>query len=411
MSTLTTSGERGSGQPRRSVTLLPDPEPRPRRFSIISVDDHLIEPPNVFEGRMPKKYADVGPKVVERNGTQVWQIGDATAPVGFNNYVGRAENERTFDPASFDEMRIGTWDVHHRILDMDIDGVWASLCFPSFPGFGGRRFSQLDDQELGLAAMRAWNSWLIEEWVGAYPERFIACQVPWMNDPGLAGEEVRKNAERGFTAVTFSQTPHDLGYPSLYSRHWDPFLAACEETNTVICLHFGTGKAQMSTAPDAPHDTETLLFPFQGAITLADWIFSEVPVRFPQLKIALSECGIGWVPFALDRLEYLEPRRRAWKQWKGADVTAADCLRRNFWFCALGDQSGFALRDRIGVDHILVESDYPHEDSSWPDTQAALASAIEGIPQEEVEQMTYKNAASLFGVDTRALGQWVSAGS
>lgn len=400
------------GPARPGVTFLPDPPRRPRRFPIISVDDHLIEPPNAFQGRMPRKYQDEGPRVAERpDGTQVWMIGDQMAGnVGFNSFAGRPESERTLEPARFGEMRRGTWDVHHRIMDMDLDGVWASLCFPSFPGFAGRRFSQLSDQQLGLAAVRAWNDWLIEEWAGPYPNRFIPCQITWLNDPVVAAEEVRKNAARGFKALSFSQAPHEIGYPSLYSGHWDPVMAACEETDTVVCLHFGTGKGKLSTAADAHADAETMLYPFYGAISVADWLFSEIPIRFPNLKIALSECGIGWVPFALDRLEFMEPRRRRWKHWQSREITAPDCLRRNFWFCALGERAGFEQRHRIGVDHILVESDYPHEDSTWPDTQAAVAHGVEDLPADDIERIVCQNAAELFRLDTASLAAWMHDG-
>lgn len=396
---------------RPTATFEPEPEPRLRTYPMISVDDHLVEPPSMFEGRLPSKYKDQGPRVNEdTQGNQFWQIGEQkVAEVGYNSVAGRAQNERNLEPARFDEMRPGTWDIRYRLHDMDLDGVWGSLCFPSsLSGFAGRRYSQLADRDFGLAALRAWNDWHIEEWVGACPERLIPCQLPWYNDAQIAANEIRRNAERGFKAVSFSQAPHELGWPSLYSGYWDPFMKACEETDTVICLHFGTGKAKLSTAQDAPPDAETLLFPFYGAITIADWIFSQIPLRFPNLKIALSECGIGWVPFCLDRLKHMEPRRQNWKSWQSKEVSAAECLHRNFWFCALDEQAGFQLRDRIGVEHILLESDYPHEDSTWPDTQASVEWALQGIPVEEAAMISYKNAAALFRHDTAPLAAWMA---
>jgi predicted TIM-barrel fold metal-dependent hydrolase len=139
---------------------------------------------------------------------------------------------------------------------------------------------------------------------------------------------------------------------------------------------------------------------------VADWLFSKVALRFPNLKIALSECGIGWVPFCIDRLDHMETRRSRFKSWQETDVTPTECLRRNFYFCALGEKAGFEMRDFIGVDHILVESDYPHEDSTWPDTQTALGRGLSGLPAEDVERMTCRNAAELFRKDLSGLEAW-----
>lgn len=399
------------GRPR--VTFLPEPEPRERALPVISVDDHLVEPPDLFEGRMPKKFEELGPKVIETdNGTQLWKMGDELVPnVGINAVVGRPQEEQSAEPTRFDEMRRGAWDIDGRIHDMDIDGVWASLCFPSaLSGFAGWRYSRLADHEFGLAALRAWNDWHIEYWAGTHPDRMIPCQITWLNDPEIAAADIRRNAARGFKAVSFSQAPHQLGYPSLYSGHWDPFLRACEETETVICLHFGTGRpSQADSAPDATMDAGVMLLPFAGVFAVADWIFSKVPVKFPNIKIALSECGIGWVPFVVDRLNHMQTRRGARKNWTETDITPAECLLRNFWFCALGETAGFRARDIIGVDHILSEADYPHEDSTWPDTQRTLALGFEGIPRDEVEMMAYKNAAALFRHDTANLEKWLKA--
>jgi len=399
---------------RPKVTFLPEPEPRPRTLPIVSVDDHLVEPPHLFEGRMPQRFAEMGPKVVElENGVQLWKMGDELLPnVGLNAVVGRPTEEQSAEPARFDEMRRGTWDIEARIADMDLDGVYASMNFPSaLSGFAGWRYSRLEDKEFGLAALRAWNDWHIEAWSGPHPDRIIPCQIPWFNDAEIAAQEIRKNAERGFKAVSFSQAPHQLGYPSLYSSYWDPFLRACEETETVICLHFGTGRPSAAdAAPDAGRDAGIMLLPFSGVIAVADWIFSKIPLKFPNIKIALSECGIGWVPFVLDRLNHMETRRGARKDWTETELTPSEALLRNFWFCALGETAGYRLRDMIGVENILSEADYPHEDSTWPNTQTTLGLGFAGIPVEEVELMAYKNAAKLFRHDTTGLAGWQQEG-
>lgn len=405
---------------RPAVTFLPEPEPRPRKHFIVSVDDHLVEPPNLFEGRLASKYKDMEPRVVEfEDGVQLWEMEGRLYPnTGNNAVVGRPQEEYSVEPSRFDEMRRGTWDVDYRVKDMDIDGVWASLCFPStLSGFAGWRFARLKDQDFALAVMRAWNDWHLEAWAGAYPERLIPQQIPWLNDVEIAAEEIRRNAERGFRAVSFPDVPdRALGLPSLHTDYWDPFVRACEETETVICLHVGSGSGGVgfTLSPQAPVEAASLLFPISAYSAGADWLFSTLPARFPNLKIALSEGGVGWVPFLLDRLEH-DKSRRAWsKTWAGIDLTPAEVFRRNFWFCGLDEVTGFALRDAIGVDHIMVESDYPHQDTTWPDSQAAVAKAMEGIPAEEADMMTHLNAAKLFRFplpDKQEIAKWMSGHS
>src|SRR5262249_32755475 len=146
--------------------------------------------------------------------------------------------------------------------------------------------------------------WMLEEWVAPYPTRFIPCQIPWMNDPVVAAAEIRANAGRGFKAVSFSEAPQHLGYPSLHTGYWDPFLAACEETETVVCLHVGSSSSIHTTPPAAPADVIPVLFPISAMFAAVDFLYAGVPLRFPGIKIAMSEGGIGWVPGLLDRLEH-----------------------------------------------------------------------------------------------------------
>jgi predicted TIM-barrel fold metal-dependent hydrolase len=385
--------------------LLPDPTPRERRWPVISVDDHLVEPPDLFDGRVPAPFASDAPHVVEDDdGSQAWIYEGGRYPnVGLNAVVGRPRDEWTMEPARFDEMRRGCWDIEARVADMDLAGVWAAVCFPSLiAGFAGAVFSRSRDQALGLACVRAWNDWHAEVWAGSHPERIVALSIPWLSDPQVAADEVRRNAARGFKAVSFVENPAHLGLPSVHTDHWDPFLHACEETGTVVCLHTGSGAWTAASSPGAPLELYTTLFPVNALAAAADWLWARVPLRFPQLRIALSEGGIGWVPMLLDRLDWVMTHSAqggagAWPA--GADVTPGEALRRSFWFCSIDDPSGLAARHRIGVDHVMVEVDYPHADSSWPDTQALLARRFDdaGVADDEAFAMACGNAAALFG--------------
>ncbi len=391
----TASGKDGE----RTVTFLPEPARAVRKYTVISADDHIVEPPDVFEGRLPKKFAERAPRIVEKeDGTETWVYDGTELPnVGFNAVVGRPVNEWRMEPTRFDEMRRGAWDIHKRIEDMDINGIYASLNFPSFlPGFAGQRLQQVTtDTELAMAAVRAWNDWHLEEWAGSYPDRIIPCQIPWLLDAEVGASMISENAERGFKAVSFSEEPSRLGFPTIHSGYWDPLFQACEETGTVINLHIGSSGSSPATTADAPPDVAGVLF-FAYAISAAvDWLFSLAPVRYPDLKICLSEGGIGWVPALLDRLDHMRSYSDMYGTWQ-SELTPSEVLCRNFWFCAVEDQSTFALRERIGVGNILLESDYPHSDSTWPNTQRVIEEEIGGLPADDIKKMTWENASILY---------------
>ncbi len=393
----------GQNGRREAVTFLPEPEPRERFRTIWSVDDHVVEPPDAFVDRFPAKFNDAAPRIVETDdGGEAWfWNGELLPNVGFNAVAGRPSSEYGFEPTRFDEMRKGAWDVNARVTDMDINGVQRSLCFPSFlPGFVGQRLTTWpSDPELGMAAMRAYNDWHFDAWCGAHPDRFIPNQITWLLDPEIAAAEIRRNAARGFRALTFSEAPEKLGLPSLHTGYWDPMFAACEETETVICLHVGSSGTSPMTAPDAPPETVAVLFFAYGMYAAVDWLYSKVPVRFPNIKICLSEGGIGWVAGLMDRLEHCFQYQLGYlPTWRDVELTPSEVLRRNFWFCAIDDASGFLTRDVIGVENICVESDYPHADSTWPDTQPRLQAQLNaaGVSAAAAELICWRNAAELF---------------
>ena len=231
---------------------------------------------------------------------------------------------------------------------------------------------------------------------GSHPDRIIPCQVTWLHDPEIAAAEIRRNAGRGFKAVAFSENPEKLGLPSIYKGHWDPFSRPCQETETetVVDLHVGSSSETMFPSTDSDLAVLGVLFPVNGFGVGADWLFARIPLRFPGLRIVLSEGGIGWVPILLDRLSYMardDDRRAAF-----GGMTPIEVFHRNFWFTTFSDGRTLALRAQIGIDRIMFETDYPHTDSSWPDTQAIVAAQLAGAPRAAADRMTYRNAASLY---------------
>jgi predicted TIM-barrel fold metal-dependent hydrolase len=378
--------------------LLPDPDPRPIRHTLISVDDHLVEPPGMFDGRLPAHLQDLAPRVVEtEEGHEVWTFdGEVYFQVGLNAVVGRPREDWLVEPTRFDEMRAGCWDPDARAHDMDLNGVWAAVNFPSqVSGFCGRVFAQCSSPELGLAVTRAWNDWFFDEWYGARPDRFVPMGITFLGDAALAADEIRRNAERGFVAVTLPEQPHRVGMPPIFDEWWEPVLRACAETGTVVCLHVGsTGVVDMPPgAPMVP--LAATLFGQQSLHACAEWLWSPWPRRFPGLQIVMAEGGIGWVAMLHDRLENIVDRS-GYGQYFTGDLRPAEVLARSFWFCTIDDPSTIDTRGVIGVDHIMWESDYPHGDGTWPDSQQVVSDVWGHLPDDELALLTHENAARLF---------------
>ncbi|MGZ8751501.1 MAG: amidohydrolase family protein [Acidimicrobiia bacterium] len=378
--------------------LLPDPEPRPVLHTLISVDDHLVEPPGMFDGRLPARLQSLAPSVVETvEGHEVWEFdGKIFFQVGINAVVGRAREDWLIEPTRFDEMRPGCFEIEARVHDMDLNGIWASVNFPSqITGFCGSVFSRCSDPELGLAVTRAWNDWFFDEWYGSHPDRFVPMGITFLGDPDLGAAEIRRNAARGFTAVTLPEQPHRIGMPSIFSGWWDPIIAACAETQTVICLHVGsTGVVDMpDDAPMVP--LAATLFGQLSLTACTEWLWSGAPVHFPDVKIAMSEGGIGWVAMLHDRLENIVDRS-GYGSWFPGELRPADVLHRNFWFCTIDDPSTLATLETIGVDRVMFETDYPHGDGTWPDSQAVFDDVFGSLPADVVAKIGHENAAALF---------------
>jgi predicted TIM-barrel fold metal-dependent hydrolase len=383
------------------MPLLPDPEPREQQYRVFSVDDHLCEPRDIFEGRLPASLAGEAPYVAELDGgTEVWVFEGQQLPnIGLNAVAGRPKDEWNFEPSRFDEMRKGAWNVDARVSDMDIAGIDVALCFPSLiTGFAGTRFARSKNPQLGEALVRAWNDWMNDVWAGSYPDRFVKLQVTWLQDPQVAAQMIYDNAARGFKAVTFPESVSIIGFPSIHTTHWDPFFRACEETETVICLHTGTGEWRATLSPEAPIEQATMLFPACGLASAADFLWSKIPVRFPNVKIALSEGGIGWVAMAIDRLRFMEEHElgSVGTHWGEQDVSPSEAFRRNFWFCTIDDPSTVSTIDVIGDDHVMLEVDYPHASTTWPDTQWFIEDRLGKLPRAKIDKITYQNAVDLF---------------
>jgi predicted TIM-barrel fold metal-dependent hydrolase len=372
---------------------------------LVSVDDHLCEPPNMFDEHVPAKWRDQAPKMVRTpEGNDVWTFNGAVIPnIGLNAVAGRPKEEYGIEPTSLEEMRPGCYDVHERIKDMNAGGVLGSMCFPSFPGFAGRLFATHPDKEFAAALIRAYNDWHIHEWCGAYPGRFIPMALPMIWSAEECAAEVRRVAELGCHSMTFTENPVPLGQPSYHTGYWDPLFEALVECDTVLSIHLGSSGQLVVTAPEAPMDVMIQLQPMNVSTAAADLLWSNIPRRFPTVKIALSEGGTGWIPYFMDRADRTYDMHHRWTGQEFGDLLPSEVFRRNFLTCFINDPVGVKLRHDIGINNICWEMDYPHSDSSWPAGPESLLDVCDGVSDDDIDRMTHLNAMDWYRYDPFAV--------
>ncbi|MER5181638.1 amidohydrolase family protein [Streptomyces sp. NPDC002896] len=368
---------------------------------MVSVDDHVVEPPSLFEEHIPARFRDKAPRVITQDdGSDVWTFNGTVIPnIGLNAVAGRPKEEYGIEPTAFSEIRPGTYDIHERIKDMNAGGVLASMNFPSFPGFSGRLFAACQDKQLALAVLRAYNDWHIDEWAGTYPGRIIPMALPVLWDPELCAQEVRRVAKKGCHSLTFTENPATLGYPSFHNEAWDPLWKAVSEENVVVSIHLGSSGRISVTADDAPVDVMITLQPMNICQAAADLLWSRVIKNFPDIRFALSEGGTGWIPYFLDRIDRTYDMHHLWTGQNFGGQRPSEVFREHFLTCFIADPVGIQLRHLIGMDNIAWECDYPHSDSSWPHAPEELAAVAHDIPHEEVDKITHLNAMRWYSFD------------
>jgi len=390
---------------------------------IISVDDHVVEPSHVWTRWLPAAFADRAPRVERRGIGPMRHTGGGTYDITWDEdgpqadcwffedlvyvhkrhvaAVGFDRDDMTMSPITYDEMRPGCYEPGARLEDMDVNHVEASLCFPTFPRFCGQTFHEATgDRALGLACVRAYNDWMVEEWCAASDGRLVPlCLIPlW--DADLAAAEVRRNAARGVRAVAFSEIPPHLGLPSIHSGHWDPFFDACADTGTVVCMHIGSSSKMPATSADAPVAVAATLSFGNAMASLADFLFSGVLVRFPDLRLAYSEGQIGWLPYVLERADDVWREHRAWGGVRDTiPEPPSTYYYRQVFGCFFRDRHGLESLDRVGVDNVTFETDYPHADSTWPDTLRVAEEMMAGLTDEEVYKIVRGNAIRMLALD------------
>lgn len=382
---------------------------------IVSVDDHLVEHPRVWQDRLPAKYREAGPRIIERDGKHLWSYDGVIYPtIGLNAVAGRPMQEWGLDPVRYEDMIPGCYDPVARIADMDLDGTQAALCFPSFPGFAGGTFQRAQDKELALLCVKAWNDFYIEEWCPTAPERYIplALLPTWDIDACVA--EAERTAAMGARTVSFPDSPVPLGLPSFHSDHWDPLWQICSEAQMPVSMHFGSGgyvpgfsftsMEKYSTLdavngvrpmPDSPYAVAITLFATNLMWSTVDLLLSGKLQKFPELQFSLAEGGIGWLPYILERTDYVWERHRYY-QPIDFDTRPSELFRKHFYGCFIDDEHGLANRHTIGIDRITLETDFPHSDSSWPNSRKRAAEVLANVPDDECALIVEENARRML---------------
>jgi predicted TIM-barrel fold metal-dependent hydrolase len=387
---------------------------------IISVDDHVVEPPHLWQSRLPAKYRDEGPRVVTlprgemklSNGRWIEEPGDGPEMASWWHYEdhryqlklmiacpGLPPEEVSAVGVTFEDIAPGCSQPKARVADMERNHIEASLCFPNYPRFCGQLFAERKSKELSKLCLEAYNDWMVEEWCGDSDGHLIPlCVVPlW--DVELAAAEIRRNAARGVRAVAFSELPAWLGLPSIHTDYWDPFLAACEETGTDICMHIGSGTKTVNTGDDAPTIVAANLIACNSISSMIDWIFSGKLDRFPKLKLLYAECQIGWIPYFIERAD------DTWEthQWAQGESRIPNppsfYYRRNCFGCFFKDTVGIELLDKIGVDNVMFETDYPHQDGTFPRSKAVAEELFGHLDAESVYKIARGNAIKLLELE------------
>ena len=386
---------------------------------IISVDDHVVEPPHVWQDRLPEKYKDAGPRIVIApqgemtlvDGSWVESPGDGDKMAAWWHYedhryqikemiacAGRDPKTVTMQGVTYDDIRPGCYEPKARLEDMDDNHVEASICFPNYPRFCGQLFAERKDKELSKLCVEAYNDWMVEEWCGDSGGRLIPlCLVPlW--DAELAAAEIRRNAARGVNAVAWSELPAWLGLPSIHSGHWDPFFQACEETGTVITMHIGSGTRTVRPADDCPTIVTAAMISANSAASMIDFLFSGVLVRYPNLKLMYAESQIGWIPYYLERADDIF-MTHMWAQGEERlPEPPSYYYHRQIFSCFFKDTAGMKLLDEVGVDNVLFETDYPHSDGTFPRSKQVAHELFGHLDPEVVHKIARGNAIKLFNL-------------
>ncbi len=370
---------------------------------IVSADSHVMEPGDLWEKRLDRKFRDHSPRVGPNDkGILLFSApGVRPFPVAFGFGLG-LNGQQLYDhvskPKGYESAPAGGWDPIARIKDQDVDGVTAEIMYTTLgmPLFG------MDDLELQRACFQVYNDF-VSEYCSAMPRRLYGvCLVP-LADIGEAVKELRRCARLGFRgAQIWGVPPSDRPY---HDPDYDPFWAAAQELNMPLSLHVATGKSfnEAPKNPEKPLPRMQMLMTRMNTIhdvqkSILQFVFGGVFDRFPDLKIISAEHDAGWAAHMVHRMD------RQYEKWasdneKSLKLQPSDYFRRNLMVTFQDDPVAGMTARFYGEDNFMWGSDYPHSDATWPNSRAAIARSMAGVPEDVARKITSANAAKLYRMD------------
>jgi uncharacterized protein len=382
---------------------------------VIDVDTHVIEPYDLWTSRVStERWGDLVPHVVRNDqGVDHWYSGDTwlglaagPAQVGWPEYP-------PLKPPTMDDAAPYTYLAPERLKKMDEYGIYAQILYPNVSGFGAGKFTAMADADLRYQLIKAYNDYLVD-WSSADPNRLLPVMATPFWDIDLSITEMERCREMGHRGLIFSQAPQAFGQPSLGDRHWDKLWAAAQDLEMSVNFHIGSGDSGNGPEflpPEAGKHANFATFPvtffLDNCKTVATVISSGMCHRFPRLNFVSVESGVGWIPFALQALDWMWTECGVYKEHPEYDLTPTEYFRRQvfgcFWF-----ERGKTLEatiEYLGADSVLYETDFPHPTSMAPGPNREATSArtyIEdhlGQFSDEVRsKILHDNAARIYHV-------------
>lgn len=374
---------------------------------IVSVDDHVVEPVNMFDAHLSAEHRKLAPSYVlddQGRGFWWWEHEQKKAiVVGSNAVVGRPKEEYGLEPQNLSEMRPGVWDAKAHIDDMNAAGILGSVLFPSFPHFCGQFFWSGEDKANNARVIAAYNDWLFDEWCGPYKGRYILTGLLPLFDINATMKEARRLIDKGARSFIFPANPARLGLPNIHDPIWEPLFALCNDAKVVLNCHIGTGATPEHPSMDTAISAWIITMPMAIANDAAGLLHLEALHRYPDLKISLAESGIGWVPYFLERADYTFNQHNAWVKFDWHGKKPSDVFREHFLTCFIDDHFGCKNFADVGENIISYECDYPHSDCTWPDVPEKLWKNVSGLSDTLIEKITHRNAMDFFQYDPFAV--------
>jgi predicted TIM-barrel fold metal-dependent hydrolase len=225
------------------------------------------------------------------------------------------------------------------------------------------------------------------------------CLIPiW--DVELSVAEVQRIAAKGAHAICFSEIPSKLGLPSIHSGEWDPVFAACNDLAVTLCMHIGSSSSMPAASPDAPEAVGSALQFNNAFASMIDWLFSGKMIQFPELKLAYSEGQIGWMPYARERADRVWEMHEPWTHAKAmVPEPPSTYFKGRIFGCFTDDQHGLNSLDELGTDNICFEVDYPHSDTTWPDSKQYVEKMVGDLDAETAYKILRGNAINMLSLD------------